>query len=180
MSECIASDLLSWIECHPGTAGWVQAVGSIVALGIAIFVPYWMTKSADRLACRRLLESVAAIGAEAQECFANAAMHCGNDGEDAVSYIISVEAFHKFRVASAAMNAIPVCQLPTYELTRCVLELQRMMEEGMMQWQAASNEIGNHNGQLVQAKAYGTAFSALATRAHPFLKAIEKAAISKR
>jgi hypothetical protein len=35
---------LSWIESHPGTAAWVQAIGAMVALFVAIFVPAWMAK----------------------------------------------------------------------------------------------------------------------------------------
>lgn len=33
-------DVLSqWIELHPGLAAWLQAIGSLVAIGIAIWVP---------------------------------------------------------------------------------------------------------------------------------------------
>ena len=31
--------VLRWIEFHPGAAGWLQAIGSLVAIGIAIAVP---------------------------------------------------------------------------------------------------------------------------------------------
>ena len=30
----------NWIEHHPGLASWVQAIGAIAAIGIAIWVPY--------------------------------------------------------------------------------------------------------------------------------------------
>lgn len=33
------TSLLGWIEAHPGLASWVQAVGAIAALGIAIWLP---------------------------------------------------------------------------------------------------------------------------------------------
>ena len=39
--------MLSWIECHPGLASWLQAFGSIVAIIIAIWVPYWQKKQAQ-------------------------------------------------------------------------------------------------------------------------------------
>ncbi len=35
-----------WIEGHPGTAAWVQAVGSIILLAIAIGVPLWQQRTA--------------------------------------------------------------------------------------------------------------------------------------
>jgi hypothetical protein len=172
---CPATDLVGWIECHPGMAAWVQAAGAIVALAIAIFVPVWMARSSDRLSRRRFLASVASIGGEVQECFADAAMKCGEGEEAGRLFVRRVEAFHRFRIASAALNAIPVHQLPSYVLTRSVLELQGMMAEGMMQLDAAFKEIDDHQC-LVQAEAYGAAFSSLAGRAHPPLQLIEAAA----
>ena len=32
-------ELLTWIEHHPGLAAWCQAVGAILAIGVAIWVP---------------------------------------------------------------------------------------------------------------------------------------------
>jgi hypothetical protein len=172
---CPANDLLGWIECHPGMAAWVQAAGAILALAVAIFVPAWMARNRDRLNRRRFLVSVASIGGEAQQCFANAAMKCGAGEESGRTFVRSVEAFHRFRIVSAAMNAIPVYQLPSYALTRSVLELQRMMAEGLMQLDTAFEEVGSH-GTLPQAASYGAAFASLATRAHPYLQQIEAAA----
>ena len=34
--ECVSY----WIEHHPGLASWMQAVGAIAAIGIAIWIPY--------------------------------------------------------------------------------------------------------------------------------------------
>src|SRR6266852_2496666 len=53
--SCQETNLLTWIECHPGTAAWVQAIGAIVALAVAIFVPVWMARRADRLSRERFL-----------------------------------------------------------------------------------------------------------------------------
>src|SRR5260370_23365246 len=67
-------DLLIWIESHPGTAAWVQAIGAIVALAIAIGVPVCMARRAERLNRRRFLESVASISGEVDKCFVTAAV----------------------------------------------------------------------------------------------------------
>lgn len=32
------SAVIRWFECHPGSAGWVQAVGSLLAIGFAIWL----------------------------------------------------------------------------------------------------------------------------------------------
>lgn len=36
--------VLSWIEGHPGTAGWVQGIGSIVAVIVAIIIPVFLRR----------------------------------------------------------------------------------------------------------------------------------------
>ena len=174
MTSCPAADVLGWIECHSGLAAWVQAIGAILALAIAIFVPVWMARNSDGLSRPRFLASVASICGEAQECFADAAKNCGSE-ESGRLFVRSVEAFHRFRIVSAAINAIPVHQLPSYGLTRSVLELQRIVAEGLMQSEAAFNEVEAH-GRLVQFEAYAAAFSRLATLANPHLTQIEEAA----
>jgi hypothetical protein len=43
--------VLRWIECHPGSAGWAQTVGTFLALLIAIGVPVfaaWLQRRAER------------------------------------------------------------------------------------------------------------------------------------
>jgi len=38
-----------WIECHPGTAAWVQALGAIVAIVAAFLVTYLQGRAAFKL-----------------------------------------------------------------------------------------------------------------------------------
>jgi hypothetical protein len=33
------ASVLAWIEAHPGLASWVQAIGAIAALGLALWIP---------------------------------------------------------------------------------------------------------------------------------------------
>lgn len=99
----------------------MQAFGAIIALAVAIFVPIWIARNRERLSRRRFLESVAAIGNEARECFVIAAMKCG-DQTAGQWFVRSVDALHRFNIASAAINAIPVHQLPSYAITSSVLE----------------------------------------------------------
>jgi hypothetical protein len=86
--------------------------------------------------------------------------------ESGLLFVTSVEAFHRFRIVSSAINAIPLHQLPSYEGLQSVLELQTMMAEGLMQLDTAFKEIEAHQ-QLVQAAAYGGAFDKLAARGVP-------------
>jgi hypothetical protein len=166
--------VLQWIEGHLGTAAWVQAIGAILALAVAIFVPVWMARKADHLSRRRFLESVSAIANEVHACFLFAAARCNAGAEEGLLFVSSVNAFHRFRILSSAVNAIPLHQLPTYEVTKSVLELQAMMAEGLMQLDAAFNEVGAHQ-QLVQAAAFGHAFDLLTERSRPERDCILKA-----
>lgn len=36
--------MLAWIEHHPGLAAWIQAVFSIIAIGVAVYVPWKLSK----------------------------------------------------------------------------------------------------------------------------------------
>lgn len=42
--------MLEWIEAHPGLASWVQAVFTVVAIGIAIWIPHSDRKESERKA----------------------------------------------------------------------------------------------------------------------------------
>lgn len=46
------TNFLGWIEAHPGFASWVQAVGAIAALCIAIWIPNSHRKS-DRMEAQK-------------------------------------------------------------------------------------------------------------------------------
>ncbi|MCM2537943.1 hypothetical protein [Burkholderia glumae] len=52
---------LAWIELHPGTASWVQAAGSIIALVFAIGVPAWQTSHARKAARKEAAERFRAV-----------------------------------------------------------------------------------------------------------------------
>lgn len=59
---------VAWTDTHPGAAAWLQAIFSIVAIGIAILVPYRQHARDVRLARRlrvedrvRSMEAAAAI-----------------------------------------------------------------------------------------------------------------------
>jgi hypothetical protein len=51
--QCADPLWICWIEAHPGLASWVQAVGTIAALVIALMVPIISQSFADRAARRR-------------------------------------------------------------------------------------------------------------------------------
>lgn len=44
---------LTWIEDHPGLAGWMQAIGAIVALSISVWATLHASRAAHRAASQR-------------------------------------------------------------------------------------------------------------------------------
>jgi hypothetical protein len=54
------SSVIRWFECHPGSAGWVQAVGSLLAIGFAIWLGRrQMKESRDQEEVRRAADEEA-------------------------------------------------------------------------------------------------------------------------
>jgi hypothetical protein len=133
-----------------------------------------MARQSDHLIRRRFLESVSAIANEVYACFLFAAARCNAGSAEGLMFVTSVNAFHRFRILSSAINAIPLHQLPTYEVTKSVLELQAMMAEGLMQLDAAFKEVEVHQ-QLVQAALYDHGFDLLMERARPERNCISEA-----
>lgn len=41
------SELLCWFEAHPGLSSWIQTIGSLIALFVAIWLPYRQGKAAQ-------------------------------------------------------------------------------------------------------------------------------------
>jgi hypothetical protein len=41
---------LRWLECHPGLAGYLQTIGAVIAIGVAVASPWIAASFADRQA----------------------------------------------------------------------------------------------------------------------------------
>jgi hypothetical protein len=70
--------LITWLEAHPGTAGWMQAFGGLIGLAIAIYLPHRQHVQAQRQASlqrhERSLQLFDALGAMANfagQCLLN-------------------------------------------------------------------------------------------------------------
>jgi hypothetical protein len=50
------AELLSWLEQHDKLAGWAQFLGVIIAVAIAVLVPWWQMRGIRRQERLRLLE----------------------------------------------------------------------------------------------------------------------------
>ncbi|MBU9153178.1 hypothetical protein KTD28_00985 [Burkholderia gladioli] len=89
---------LDWIEHHPGMASWVQAVGSIIALVIAIGVPAWQSANARKSARKEAAERFRAVAQVVQLAF--------DSIDDIVKALRSADHGKKFFETSSSPNDI--------------------------------------------------------------------------
>ena len=132
MSEWFASTL-SWIEFHPGAAAWLQAILSVAAICIAIYVPYRQHNRAAKLAERhrkedRLesLEAASAIAVNAMKLIQNA--WDGTKSEaNTHGYLLHQHDPREFDIAANALEGIELATLPDWELIEPIVELRRLI-----------------------------------------------------
>lgn len=119
-----------WIENHPGLAAWVQAVGSLIAVGAAAFIAVWQTRKAresrmlaekqrladDREAARLVLVTVAKF-------VTSFAMSIGDKGNlDGLPHVRSVDG--ALEVYRETIARIPLPNLRDHVLCERVLVVQ--------------------------------------------------------
>lgn len=114
--------------------GAVQAVGTIFAIGVAIYVP-WQQHENDLKRMRqqqreeRLLriESAAAIAINAMNKIEEAWKHTVQKPENTLGYIMEAYNRQEFEQAQAALHEINVADLPDWEMVRPILELRDLV-----------------------------------------------------
>jgi hypothetical protein len=60
----------NWFEKRPGLAGWVQAIGALLALAIAIVAPVWQTEETERRARSAELRAAKSVVTMARDIIA--------------------------------------------------------------------------------------------------------------
>lgn len=124
--------IVCWFEAHPGTAGWVQAAGAMVALAISIGLAWWQGWKADRSAAadklkdtRRLFESVIAVSEYGQGVFITAL----NDlrGDNALESLDSDGWLESISRLVRVIDSLPVHQLLDYESIQLGLDIQQFI-----------------------------------------------------
>ncbi|WP_036997024.1 hypothetical protein [Metapseudomonas resinovorans] len=123
-------ELICWFERHPGTAGWVQAVGSIIALVAVIGVAWWQNQKALRLIMeqrietnRQLIEAFTAIARTTRSHFLTILDTINQDSPAA--FLNSVDIAATDRVI-AAVDAFPFQQLPTFNTINGALHISQV------------------------------------------------------
>lgn len=116
-----------WIESHPGLASWVQAFGSIAALGIAIWVASSQRRAqmkADREKSKLMLSLVKTLAARSRR-----AMEFGS--KERINLLASL---NLIRGLSHSLDKIDLLLLPSIEVIDPICTLRdslRALEAGM-------------------------------------------------
>lgn len=108
-------------------AGWAQAVGSLLALCVAIGFPIWHSDRERRAADRRKVETLAAICNNALVLTSNAAS--GAQSEVAAIYYVDQYRPDAWKSATAALDAVPLLDLPNYTLVDATIRIRSTMHE---------------------------------------------------
>jgi hypothetical protein len=118
-----------WMEAHQGLASWAQAIGAMIALGIAIWVPAHQHAQATRLMLeqrelevRNLLSSFAAMADWGDRTFTKYEVVLQQDDVIAKTREKYIPEAHE-RVGRIFEN-FPYHNLPSYELTKHAMEVR--------------------------------------------------------
>lgn len=117
------------------TAAWVQAVGSVAAIFIAIlvtWVSHWLDVRRSEEAIRReearTLETVAAIMINAMNLIETAKKNiCDNGSRRLLGYCMEVYDPGAFKSAAEALREIPIAHLPDFTVVKPVLEMRDLV-----------------------------------------------------
>lgn len=148
-----------WVPwCKLGAAewaSWVQAIGSIFAVGAAAWVAIYQNRTADRQAgLDRLLNRVEKLNAV--HAIAVAGLKLLRDMEDAylerraVRYFIGDFSEAAFSHAHSAIKAIPLHELGSYNMVAGLMDLA----DALAQVLEAVNERRKHPGTLTSIETY--------------------------
>lgn len=117
--------VVCWIEAHPGLASYVQAIGAIAAIGVAI----WLARldaanrrKAEREADLRLAANVLA----AVERCGSLAATARDEALDRLAHRGYFDTYKqwKFETAIRVLDSIPIFQVPISDLMHDILEMR--------------------------------------------------------
>jgi hypothetical protein len=153
--------LVYLMDVHPGVAGWVQAVGSIIGIATAIAVPAWQSERGERLQ--------RADRAQRELSFASAAYAAVSEGASVAASIYATckthpQGFNRMSVelliadVLQSMNAIPMHEAPRSDIFS-VVKLARIQINqihpilGTLEELAVADELTSAHLDLLRARA---------------------------
>lgn len=137
---------------HPATAAWVQAIGSILALAIAIALGRHQTRSAERLETRRRLDldrrmmetisTVAAAGSDMCKLFRSDWV------DERMSAVPSLSMLEEVRDVRELLSKVDPLALPVASVGYQLLRLPRLLTDLETSARGMETAFGNPEGQF--------------------------------
>lgn len=122
-------EAVAWFEAHPGTAGWVQAFGAIVALATTVWLAWWQGRKAEKSAERdqrrnvkQLFESFKAVSDHAQEVFEIGLSEIR--GPNAVQLLENDSWLEFHQRIVTVIDSLPIQQFPDYDTIQMSLDIR--------------------------------------------------------
>ncbi len=125
-------EMWDWINQN---SGGVQALGSVIAILIAVGVAWWShrldlcrSEEAQRKEDARALETVASIVINAMNLIQVAKENLCDVGETSIEgYFMKIHDESAFKNAGEALREVPIAQLPDFEVVKPVLEMRDLI-----------------------------------------------------
>lgn len=122
--------VIEWMESHPGTASWAQAIGTVVALAIAVVVPLHQNRTMRKQAAVHLhsqaIQLFDSLGAMAN--YAGQMLHLIHDefDNDADVYDLVLQTRIPDSLASMGieLDRYPIHQLPDHDSVVTALDIK--------------------------------------------------------
>lgn len=127
----------NWLDWLNSNAAAIQAVGSVVAILIAVgvaWLSHWLdirrSQRAVRLEKVQALEAVASIVINAMNLIETAKEQvCDCGGESLLNYCTEIHDPGAFELAAEALREIPIAQLPDFEVVKPVIEMRALIQK---------------------------------------------------
>lgn len=158
---------MNWIEHHPGMAAWVQAVGSLIAVGAAAFIAVWQAGSARKAqqlaAVQRLKsdrESAGLIVSTVAKFVTSFALSIGDraqlDGLPHVRTVDSALQVYRETIATIRLSELQdgvLCErvLVVQSYIGAILDMLENLRAYLRRGGSASDEIGTRVGFIENA-----------------------------
>jgi hypothetical protein len=123
----VAADLLRWLEQHEKLSGWAQVAGSLIALGVAVWIAWREGRRARLALLRDKVDRADVVLALARRSL-DAIEHRRSLELDDAALIASPRAANDFiREAAILVGNVPPHELPTAELARAFLQFRSLV-----------------------------------------------------
>lgn len=181
--------LICWLESHQHLSGWAQALGSFIALFIAIAVPYRQTRAAreeareiarkeardKKLAIMDQVEKLYALGLFASKALGKLSQITkGRDIDAIVETFDETHSRSELKNVVSSFNQVPMFELPNASFVTIGLQLREACNAGVESFEDYLSGLRNYNSTQV-----GSSYGRLETATKKIEQLLEQLASAR-